>query len=377
MFIRTGHAASFAAVLFAAMLGGAAASTLAAPTLQVGDRVMVHVYNHPELSGERPIDSDGTIAVPLAGAVEAAGVAPQAAAARITTALRRYLPYVAVEVQRLNEGASIVVAGWPYSISDGVVKYLPGQTLASAIGAIRNGSQNGASAAFDPYHSAINMRSVLLDRGGRQFGAYDMVALNASGNGGPTLRPGDAVRFVSKPVAIRVTGAVKQPGYAYLAQDEPVADAIDQVGGFTENAQSTGLRLRRDGREHAISVADAEYHQPARNGDALDVPSAPQVIVAGIVLHPGPVMLKTDTSLVAAVFSAGGPDKDSDLGQVRVVRNGAVTSYDVTAITHGDFTQNPQLRDGDQVYVPRGRHNADAGIFASILSSLRWTLFRN
>jgi protein involved in polysaccharide export with SLBB domain len=341
--------------------------------------VMVRVYNHPELSGERPIDSDGTIAVPLAGAVEAAGIAPRAAATRITAALRRYLPYVSVEVQRLSEGASIVVAGWPYPLSDGVIKYLPGQTLASAIGAIRNGTaaQSGASSAFDPYHSAINMRSVLVDRGGRQVGTYDMVALNASGSGGPTLRPGDAVRFVSKPVALRVTGAVKQPGYAYLAQDEPVADAVDQVGGFTENAKSTGLLLRRDGVEHAISVADPDYHQPARNGDLLDVPSAPQVIVAGIVLHPGPVMLKTDTSLVAAVFSAGGPDKDSDLGQVRVVRNGAVKSYDVTALTHGDLSQNPQLHDGDQVYVPRGRRNADAGVFASILSSLRWTLFRN
>lgn len=352
----------------------------AEPMLHVGDEVFVAVYNHPELSGQHVVDSAGNIVIALAGAVPSAGLVPKAVAERIRRGLRRYLPYVAVEVQRQIEGSSITIAGWPFPVNDGIVKYLPGQTLAGAVVAIRTSAQSADASgrssppALDPYHSQIDMRSVRLERDGLSIGTYDMVALAAAGDPGPRLRPGDAILFRNKPIRVQVSGAVKQPGFAYLATDEPLSDAIDEVYGPTDVAMTAGIVLRRDGFAKTISIADPAFRDPARDGDILVVPTAPSVTVAGIVLHPGTVMLKSDVSLLAAVFSAGGPDKDGDLGHVRVVHGNTVKSYDVTAVARGDFAANPQLSDGDEVYVPHGKR-IDNTILASLAATLRWALF--
>ncbi|HEY4438920.1 MAG TPA: SLBB domain-containing protein [Candidatus Elarobacter sp.] len=366
-----------AAVAAVAVLLGALFPPVAAAggVVRPGDDVYVLVYNHPELSGDRIVSSDGSITMPLCGTFPAAGSAPAIVAARIRDGLRRYLPYVAVDVAVKTEGAAITVAGWPFAIPDGVVKYLPGQTLAGAVASMRGASSSAsASPAFDPYRSQIDMRTVTVQRDGVPLGAYDLVALAARGEPGPVLRPGDEIRFVNKPLAVRVAGAVKQPGYAYLASDEPLSDAIDQAGGLTDGAMTAQLSLRRGTATRSVSIADPAFHEPAQSGDAVIVPTAPSVTVGGIVLHPGAVVLKSDVSLLAAVFNAGGPDKNADLGHVKVIRAGHVSTYDVTAVTRGDLAQNPPLADGDQVYVPTG-HHVDASAFAAALSALRWTLF--
>jgi protein involved in polysaccharide export with SLBB domain len=348
--------------------------------VHVGDQVYVNVYNHPELSGAHVVDSTGNIVLAMAGIVHVAGDTTTTAARSISARLRPYLPYVAVEVQRQSEGSSITIAGWPFPVNDGVVKYYPGQTLAGAIDAIRMTGQTpelvaqNAPPAFDPYHSQIDMRAVQVERDGAVLGTYDMVALAAAGKPGPQLRPGDAVLFHDKPIAVQVSGAVRQPGFAYLATDEPLSDAIDQVYGLTDAARTAGIILRRDGTDTPISIADPAFREPAHNGDTLTVQTAPQVTVAGIVLHPGTVMLKSDVSLLAAVFSAGGPDKDGDLGHVHVVHDGVVKTYDVTLVARGIMSANPRLADGDQVYVPHGKH-IDNAILASLASTLRWILF--
>ncbi|HTW86156.1 MAG TPA: polysaccharide biosynthesis/export family protein [Candidatus Sulfotelmatobacter sp.] len=348
--------------------------------VHVGDQVYVNVYNHPELSGTHVVDSTGNIILVMAGIVHVAGDTPANAARRISARLRPYLPFAAVEVQRQSEGSSITIAGWPFPLNDGVAKYYPGQTLAGAIDAIRMTGQTpelvaqNAPPAFDPYHSQIDMRAVRVERDGALLGTYDMVALAAAGESGPQLRPGDAVLFHDKPIAVQVSGAVRQPGFAHLAPDEPLSDAIDQVYGLTDAARTAGIILRRNGTDTSISIADPAFREPAVNGDVLVVQTAPQVTVAGIVLHPGTVTLKSDVSLLAAVFSAGGPDKDGDLGHVHVVHDGVVEMYDVTLVARGDMSANPRLADGDQVYVPHGKR-IDNTILASLASTLRWILF--
>jgi polysaccharide biosynthesis/export protein len=344
--------------------------------LRVGDHVNVVVYNHPELSGERTVDSDGTITIPIAGAVAASGSDPRAVAQRMQGALRKYIPLVAVDVQRKFEGASITIAGWPYSIADGVAKYLPGQTLAGVIASIRtSGGSATGQPSFDPFHSALDMRAVRVERDGRLLGNFDLVRMGGRGESGPVLRPGDVVRFVEKPIGIRVLGAVARPGYAHLALDETLSDAIDQVGGLSDAAATGTLILRRGNRERSFSTGDPEYRAPAEDGDILVVPVAPQVLVGGVVLKPGTLALKSDASLLSAVFNAGGPDRDSDLSHVKVIRHGLVSEYDLTALPRGVLSQNPQLRDGDEVFVPRGRR-IDPTVFASIVSSLRWFIFK-
>lgn len=64
----------------------------AAEMLGPGDVVEVRVYNEPELSGTHQISDNGTIRLPLIGAIQAAGATPDQLTVRITQAYNeRYL----------------------------------------------------------------------------------------------------------------------------------------------------------------------------------------------------------------------------------------------------------------------------------------------
>jgi polysaccharide export outer membrane protein len=361
-----------AALWFAAAPLGAGAET--GPVLRVGDHVLVTVFNHPDLSGDHVVDSDGTITVPLIGAIPAVGKQTSVLAHRIESTLHTYLPFATVQVARETEGAAITVAGWPFPVAAGTLAYVPGQTLLGTIALIRNAPQFGSPVVFDPYHSKINMRSVSVLRDAEVLGPYDVIKFAAAGESGPILHPGDTIRFINKPIEVTVYGAVKQPGFAYLDRDEPLADAIDQVGGFADNAMTAEIAVNDGQATTLTSIGERAFHEPLAADATVTVPAAPQVTVGGIVLHPGIVVLKSDRSLLAAVFDAGGPDKFGDLGHVSVIHHGVSKLYDVTKVTVGNTAQNPELVDGDQVYVPHGRQ-MDNTILASLMASLRWLVF--
>jgi protein involved in polysaccharide export with SLBB domain len=353
---------------------------VAASIVHIGDTVTVLVFNHAELSGDRVVNGDGTISVPLAGTINAAGSSPATVAMRVTKSLRKYIPLVSVDVALKSQGTAITVVGWPNSIPDGVIKYVPGQTLASAISAIRSSATSvntatGVVQTFDPYHSQLDMHKVRVTRDDKTLGVYDTTEFGATRASDPTLEPGDVISFRNRPVAVSVRGAVKQPGIAYLYRSEPLSDVLDQVGGVTDDASASDLVLTRNGMTSRITVADSTYHQPAIDGDTLTINTAPQVLVSGDVLKPGTTQLKNDSSLLSAVSNAGGPDKDSDLSHIKVIRGSQVTQYDVTAVAKGDFAANPQLQNGDEVIVGRG-HRVDALEVLSTLTGLTYTILR-
>jgi polysaccharide export outer membrane protein len=87
-----------------------------------------------------------------------------------------------------------------------------------------------------------------------------------------------------------------------------------------------------------------------------------------MVYQPGITTLKNNFTLLSAMYSAGGISKWADLRNVQVTHDGEVTHYDVTALTHGDVSQNPMLADGDTVFVPEG-HKVDYSLIFSGLFS--------
>lgn len=97
-------AASLAVALFGAAATCGASSTARdvevlpvaevkkAEMLGAGDVVEIRIYNEPELSGTHQISDNGTIRLPLVGAITAAGMTPDQLTVRITQAYNdRYL----------------------------------------------------------------------------------------------------------------------------------------------------------------------------------------------------------------------------------------------------------------------------------------------
>jgi len=343
-------------------------------SVHAGDQLQVTVYNHPELSERVTVNASDALSLPLAGTVNVSGLETTQIAVRIQHALEPYVKYPAVDVQLTGQTASLFVSGGP----GGVLRYEPGETLAAALADLPSlESANAADATpakasrlVSLERSRIDLHRVGLTRNGRSLGTFDAVALSARGEGGPQLLPADTINLVNKPKTVRVLGDVQTPGAAYLWNDEPLADALQQVGGPTDSAASSNLQLDRDGTKYALALGDARFHEPAQSGDVITVPTAPRVSVVGLVDHPGPVTLKTDFTLLNALYQAGGPTKWADLSKVAIVHDGIQSQYNLGRLAHGDTTQNPALQDGDLVFVPEGHKVDFLPIFQALLPIL-------
>jgi polysaccharide export outer membrane protein len=350
-----------ATLLFVALAG---APALAA-RLHPGDQVDVLVYNHPELSGTRTLDAGGSISLPLAGTVQAAGLEPDALAKLVQGRLATYVRYAAVDVRLAAQTSSIFVDGGPV----GVLKYEPGETLTNAVEQLATqpnqqmagGAQIAASdpsatvnsTSLDLTNGPENFHAVRLDRDG-EITSYDVVALRAAGDPGPTLHPGDTILIGHKPIAVKVSGAVTKPVTAYLAPDEPLSQALVQAGGITPTGSQDGIILRRDGSIQKISAGAPEFAEPGHDGDQLVVHRAPRVDVIGQVVKPGETYLRGDATLVSAIYYAGGPAEFANLKVVVLIHDGVRQGYDLTKLQHGASGENPIVADGDIVMVPKG-----------------------
>jgi protein involved in polysaccharide export with SLBB domain len=304
------------------------------------------------------------VRIPLSGAVAIGGLDEKTAAGKLANALRPYVMYPAVSIETTIQGTNLFVAGGPV----GVLKYQPGETLATAIAdemqpsASTSDALNAAGQSLTKgtdtnatLRSRIDLHAVKVERDHAAVGIYDVVALGAQGQTGPLLEPGDRIIFRYKPVEVRVLGDVSQPGPTYLSSDQSMSEAIAQAGGLLPTSSSNHVLVQRDGQTHSLALGDPMFIAPAQNGDIVTVPAAPRINVVGTVVAPGVVSLRTDSTLLSAVYTAGGPAKFADLRGVQVVRGETKTSYDITALTHGDVSQNPVLQDGDTVLVPRNR----------------------
>jgi protein involved in polysaccharide export with SLBB domain len=358
--MRLRYAAFIAALI---VLGSSVAS--ADTTLHPGDKIDVTVFNHPELSGPRTIDASGNVSLPVAGSVVALNMGSDALAKAVRERLAPYVRDVVVQVKLDTQTSSIFVAGG----SNGVIPYVPGMTVASAVAYLArsapgpasdpaNGQQvamrDAATGGLDLINGPIDFRHVSIVRNGATQEPLDVIRLRETGQTGPTLEPNDTIQLIDKPVAVQISGDVARPGIAYLGANEPLSQAVLQVGGLAPSSRVDRLRLVRGGQTQYVSLGSPAFSEAAQNGDQLNVPRATRVDVLGNVAKPGDTMLRGSNTLVSAIYYAGGPAKFANLRAVQVVRNGQKKQYDLGKVQKGGSGDNPELADGDVVFVPQG-----------------------
>ena len=352
----------------AALIALAPVVTRADTPLHPGDKIEVTVFNHPELSGSRTIDASGNVALPVAGTVRALNIGSDALADSVRKRLSPFVREVAVQVKLDTQTSSVFVSGGP----NGVIPFMPGMTIASAVSYIerpatatpgdgipgqlqqQSNTRDAASGDLDLVNGPIDFHHVMVIRDGRNIGPYDVIGLRDGAQSGPTLEPNDTIQLVNKPIAVRVGGEVVHPGTAYLTDSEPLQHALTQVGGSSATSRIDQLRLSRAGQEQLISLGNPVFTQPAQNGDELIVPRAVHIDVLGTVEKPGDTILRGSNSLVSAIYYAGGPAKFANLRAVQIIRSGVKRQYDLGKVQKGADGDNPQLADGDIVFVPQG-----------------------
>jgi polysaccharide biosynthesis/export protein len=356
--LRVRHSTVCGVVASLAAFGLGSAAALA--QLHAGDSVAIIVYNHPDLSTRTAVDASGTISLPLVGTVDARDTEPKQLAERVRTRLSRYIPKVEVDVQIVSRNQSIFVSGGP----GGVLPYTPGETLGAALAQLQSPQGNplnttsttpATAATRDLLRGRVDLHRVTVRRDDRVLGPFDVSAPRNDAGSDPLLMPGDTIQLVDKPVRVEVRGEVREPGIVYLDRDQRLSDALLKVGGYVTSSATANIQLERGREQLLVSSGGADLSAPARDGDVLTVPRAPRIGVLGAVQHPGDVVLSGDTSLLSAVYNAGGPVKHADVSHVLLLRGGTYTTYDITAPSRGAAQNNPTLHDGDAVFVPEGR----------------------
>ena len=377
--------AGAAAVALCVLLSGAPTMATAV-VVHPGDQLLVRVYGHPELSEPVTVNAADEVSLPLAGTVDVHGLGTQQIAERIRVALVPYVIKPAVEVELKGQPDRIFVSGGP----GGVLKYQPGETLAAALADLPIGSATPATGDGDSNARRAATTGWLRWRPRASTCAASASSATARALG--TYRRLRAVRRRSErpePAARRHDRLRRQAGrgarqrrraHAQASRTcgatRPLSDAIAQSGGLTSSAATSHITVQRDGTATSMSLGDPLFTQPATTGETLTVSAAPRVVVAGLVTTPGPVTLKTNFSLLSALYAAGGPTQWADLTQVQVIGANAKSTYDVRQLVHGDVSQNPDLKDGDVVFVPEGHKVDSKGIFQTLMSGagLLWLI---
>ncbi|HET7745667.1 MAG TPA: polysaccharide biosynthesis/export family protein [Vicinamibacteria bacterium] len=236
--------------------GAASSSAPADPDYRVGpgDVLEVTVVGLPELSRVATVQPDGTLNLPVAGAVPAAGKTTAQVRGELARLLaREYLrsdPLVEVVV-REYKSQFVTVLG---EVTTPGRRTLRGATRLIDVLIESGGFTRGASGEIviarvdGTFPEGARTRNIRISSAG--MSALDQQNLEMA------MRHGDVVTALSKPF-VTVLGEVVRPGKYAMEAEATVSQAVATAGGLTRFG-STKVRLRRvdaaTGRSETITV---------------------------------------------------------------------------------------------------------------------------
>jgi polysaccharide biosynthesis/export protein len=273
--------------------------------LGAGDQIVVNVFGYEEYTGDRTILPDGTITVPLAGSIQAAGQTTDQLAKTLTDRLQPFLvdPTVTVSLSVLR-AVSVNVAGE-------VLR--PGRVQLQSL------SQAGLTPSQEGSESPT--LSVALTKAGgiTQYADIRQVVLQRTGANGQ-----------SQSTTINLWDAIGSPN----APPEVVLQDGDSIYIPRLVAGDTTLDRRL--------VAQSSF-----------APATVRVRVVGQVTQPGEVAVPPNSSISSAVAIAGGPTEDAQLSRVAFVRMSESGEIQRETLDLRNLTDTYQIQDGDVVIVPK------------------------
>lgn len=278
--------------------------------LGTGDQVAIIVIGYGEFDGSRVVLPDGTISLPLLGAVPVAGKTTDAVAQELTTALSRYLtnPVVNVSLATLRP-VVVTVAGEVYR---------PGPIQLSSLTNV---------------NQTINTDATI-----------------SSSTSTPTLS-----RALIAAGGVKRTADIRQVTVQRLLPNgESEQIDVNLWEALTSESASTDLVLR-DGDTVFIPEATSENAEldPQLLASSTFAPDRVRVRVVGEVERPGEVQVPPNSTLSSAVAIAGGPNDDAALGNVRLLRLNRAGQVEEQAVDLGSLLDNVQIQDGDVIMVPK------------------------
>lgn len=236
------------------------------------------------------VSGDGTIALPMIGVLDVAGVEPQGAESLIRAeAIRRQLyhnPTVTVTVthQRMNKVRVLGAVRAPglYDLpphaSDVVSAIAAAQGLEKDAGQtveVRNpyraGPTNRPAVAGDPGQPLTTVSSTASMESGMNSYTIDLISAAKAGDGQYIVQDGGVVMVEKRdPAPIYVGGLVRLAGrYDYpIGQDLHLLDAIQLAGGMSNQLANKIYVVRPIAGQKDPAVIEISYRDAKRNADS-------------------------------------------------------------------------------------------------------------
>lgn len=182
----------------------------------------------------------------------------------------------------------------------------------------------------------------------------------------------------AREIRVQILGNVRTPGLFSFTAETTLSQALAWAGGVTERGDSEAISVQRTSGEvltvnlKPLLIGVGGEDLDLQDGDTVVVPLGTiTVAVIGEVNKPGVYELPRDARLMDALMAAGGPTRTAITNRVTIYEASDLADPQPqgTEIFKGNMQENPTIKQGYVVYVPR---NViwDISLVASILSVL-------
>lgn len=246
-----------------------------------GDTIKVNVFEEEQFNGSQRILADGSITLPLVGAISVAGLTLEQASNVITQELSNLIKRPIVNVQLVNaRPVRVTIVGevqrpGTYAVSpEEAGSVVQGQVLgARTVGAPSLTDVISLAGGITETAQIRNIEVIRRQRGNdTRTITVDLWQLlqSGGGKGDITLRPGDRIvvprsetvtaseatqlaesTFAPDNITVNVVGEVERPGKVQVEANTPLNQALLAAGGFNQERANksdvTLIRLNDDG----------------------------------------------------------------------------------------------------------------------------------
>ncbi len=300
---------------------------------------------------------EGTVMVPNAGLVRAAGLTIEAFRAELARSLSSF--YRSSEFFcELVMPRTFVVYVLGEVATPGPVAMLPPFRVDTAITAAGGITDQGSE------------RAVEIREEGKPTVTVDQVKLTRLGDVSmnPMLHEGQTLFVPSRVQACDVTGEVWRTGTYEILPGETVMDIIALAGGFTTNAETGEIVLEKLSVDEKVSIVKMDEATARTTAitdrdvivvpDKRSFPGIDFVRVQGGGGRDGRIYLEQGETVQSFLPRFIRLRKDFDLSHARIERKDAQGNFefinvDLARVVEGDTTVNVVLKSGDVINIPR------------------------
>lgn len=329
--------------------------------LSAGDEVLIHVWGDSELNLKLTISPDGTIIIPDIGPVALSGLTIEAAEQRIRQELGRIM--ATIDGREPNTFVSVSL-GQIRSIKVNIVgeAVVPGTYTLTSLATLFN-----ALYAAGGVNNIGSLRSIKVYRNSKEIANLDVYNYLLHGEYNTNIRLEDNDMIIIGPYEqlVIAKGKIKRNRIFELKKGETLSQLLDMAGGFTGDAYTKDVTVKRkSGTRYQIATVTEEQFPTFtfHDGDSLLVDSVipfyeNRITISGAIWRPGEYELSPSVHTVKQLIQqAAGLKGDEFIGRAQITRLNPDFTHSVIAINIQDILNGTspdiELQNEDQLYIP-------------------------